>query len=96
MILNPKSGKGKATRVMHEKVGPAFKDGGLEYEVLLTERVNHAREVMASEPYPTKRQIMDKNPEFPFSQKNKLFFQMERRCYCFWGRKLARGHQRHF
>lgn len=55
IVLNPSSGTGQATKIMSTVVGPALQDAGIEYEVLITERANHAYEVLSSEPHLSKR-----------------------------------------
>lgn len=50
VIVNPFAGTGSAKKMLHKEVVPTLKEAGLDYDVLLTERANHAREVIAAEP----------------------------------------------
>ena len=48
-LINPKSGSGKAFSVFNEQVLPIIKESGVEYEMVLTTRQNHGRELVAKE-----------------------------------------------
>lgn len=44
VILNPKSGKGKAREIFQQRVAPIFLEAELNYELHVTKRANFARE----------------------------------------------------
>lgn len=46
MFINPFGGKQKAPQIYREKVAPIFRLAGLETQVVLTERANHARDTL--------------------------------------------------
>lgn len=46
MFINPFGGKRKGPQIYREKVEPLFKLAGIEVDVVLTERANHARDTL--------------------------------------------------
>ena len=48
-LINPKSGSGKALSLFNEQVLPILKESGVEFEMVLTTRQNHGRELVAKE-----------------------------------------------
>ena len=48
-LVNPKSGTGKALSIFNRKVLPILKESKTNYEMILTDRQNHARDIVATE-----------------------------------------------
>ena len=46
VFINPVGGKKKAPEIFHQKVAPYFDMAGLHYDVIMTERANHARDMI--------------------------------------------------
>ena len=55
LVLNTHAGKGHATKLMRNRIGPILQDAGVEYEVLVTERQGHSHEIVQAEPKLAKR-----------------------------------------
>ena len=49
MLLNPKSGPGKAKKIFAKSVEPVLREAGIRYKLVVTERRNHARDIIAQE-----------------------------------------------
>ena len=48
-LINPKSGSGKALSVFNEQVLPILKESAVEFEMVLTTRQNHGRDLVAKQ-----------------------------------------------
>ena len=48
MFINPVGGTGRALQVWEQESEPLFREAGVRYEVVVTERANHAKDVCAS------------------------------------------------
>ncbi|WOL06258.1 sphingoid long-chain bases kinase 1-like [Canna indica] len=53
VILNPRSGHGRSSKVFHNKVEPIFKLAGFKMEVVKTKYAGHARELTSSVDFST-------------------------------------------
>lgn len=53
VILNPRSGRGKSTKVFHNKVEPIFKLAGFRLEVVKTTSAGHAKKLASSVDFST-------------------------------------------
>ncbi|RZC74039.1 hypothetical protein C5167_049517 [Papaver somniferum] len=53
VILNPRSGRGRSSKVFHEKVEPIFKLAGFNMEVVKTTSAGHARKLASSVDFTT-------------------------------------------
>ncbi len=49
MLLNPKSGPGKAKKIFAKSVEPVLREAGIRFKLVVTERRNHARDIIAQE-----------------------------------------------
>ena len=49
VLVNPNSGPGKARKVFANSLEPVLKEAGLSYRLVVTERRNHARDLIAKE-----------------------------------------------
>lgn len=49
MLLNPRSGKGKALKLFQSRVRPLLEEAEVAFKLMLTERQNHARELVCAE-----------------------------------------------
>ena len=48
VFINPVGGTGRAVQIWTKESEPVFQEGGIDYEVILTERQNHARDICSS------------------------------------------------
>ncbi|CAD5116839.1 DgyrCDS5685 [Dimorphilus gyrociliatus] len=48
ILINPFGGRGKAKQIFYEEAEPILKECNVSYDVVLTERANHAKEMMLS------------------------------------------------
>ncbi|KAF2347559.1 Diacylglycerol kinase catalytic domain [Trinorchestia longiramus] len=48
VLINPRSGPGRAYQVFRKQVAPVLSDRGVEYDVVITQRANHAHDLMVS------------------------------------------------
>ncbi len=49
VLLNPASGSGRARKVFSRSLEPVLREAGLAYRLVVTERRNHGRDLIASE-----------------------------------------------
>lgn len=50
VFINPFGGKGQAQNIFNSSVEPLFRAAGVRYTVVVTERANHARDLLRSDP----------------------------------------------
>ncbi|XP_018008074.1 sphingosine kinase 2 isoform X2 [Hyalella azteca] len=46
VLVNPNSGPGKAYQIFRKQVAPVLSDSGVAYDVIITQRANHAHDLM--------------------------------------------------
>ena len=50
VFINPFGGKGQALKIFNTTVAPLGRAAGVKYKVIVTERANHARDMLRSDP----------------------------------------------